>query len=115
MNRADPRYREAVRLVRKDPLSQWCFVTGGEIPQGGGDPHHVLPVSLFPEHAYNTRNIVIVNREPHHILTIGDPQELSKLPRINNLLARMGELDYDYYKHFYEKLTPWMNLHNGWD
>jgi hypothetical protein len=115
MDREDPRYRKAVQQVRADPSSRYCFVTGRPIEEGAGDPHHVLPVSLYPELAYEGNNIVIVHRRPHNVLTDGDPEQMASLPRIQNLLARMRSLDRNYYEQFKAKLQPWMTLHNGWD
>lgn len=114
MDRTDPRYTRAVKQVRQDPLSSYCFVSGKQIQPGCGDPHHVLPVAQFPEWAYEPTNIVIVDRLAHDILTEGDPAKVAKLPRIHNLLARMRSLDQSYYEQFKLKITPWMILQNGW-
>jgi len=97
MNRQEPAYRNAVAQVREDPRSRFCFVSGRELPPGGGDPHHILPVAQYPEHAYNPRNIVIVHRAAHEILTRNDPEQVARLPRIHHLLARMKELNPHYY------------------
>jgi len=115
MDRTDPRYKRAVRIVRNDPRSRYCFVSGRFIQEGTGDPHHVLPVSLFPELAYEPMNIVIVGRVPHEILTVGDPKQVAKLPGINNLLARMASLNMKYYQTYKQKLEPWMGSQGGWD
>ena len=115
MDRTDPRYLEAVRQVRADPCSRFCFVSGQAVPAGGGDPHHVLPVSIYPEYAYTKENIVIVNRIPHHTLDQGTAEQIAKLPKIHNLLARMRSLDQRYYEQFKSKLLPWMHFANGWD
>lgn len=112
MNRSDPRYRHAVQEVRKDPRSKFCFLSGEQIKPGTGDPHHVLPVSQFPEWAYRKLNIVIVTRKAHDIITSGTAQEIARLPRIHNLLARMRTLDPEYYEKYYEKLSAW--LITGW-
>lgn len=104
MDRSDPRYIAAVKEVRADPVSRFCFASGREIPQGGGDPHHVLPVSTYPELAYTVRNIVIVHRRAHDILTEDRADQMARLPRIHNLLARMRELDLYYYETFKNRI-----------
>jgi hypothetical protein len=104
MNRSDPRYIAAVKKVRADPVSRYCFVSGREIPPGGGDPHHVLPVSTYPELATEARNIVIVYRRAHDILTEDRAEKMARLPRIHNLLARMRELDPHYYETFKNRI-----------
>lgn len=114
MDRHDPRYLNAVRVVRAMPRSRYCFVSGQVINHGSGDPHHVLPVSLYPEYAYLVANIVIVHRSAHQILTRDDPREVARLPRIHNLLARMTQLNYAYYVSFKAKLQPWIDSQNGW-
>ena len=113
MDRTDPRYAWAIREVRKDPRSRYCFLTGEEIPEGGGDPHHVLPVAQFPEWAYRRINIVIVTRRAHNIITDGTAEQIARLPRIHNLLARMKALDPGYYETFMDKLSNYLTL--GWD
>jgi len=112
MDRSSIEYIRAVREVREDPRSKYCFVTGESIPPGGGDPHHVLPVAQFPQWAEEKINIVIVSRKAHNILTDGTAAQIARLPRIHNLLARMIILDEPYYNQFYEKLIPYMNV--GW-
>lgn len=104
MDRNCPEYKKAVAIVRQDPRSRFCFASGTQIIEGGGDPHHVLPVSLFPEHAYNPDNIVIVHRKAHEILTRNIPEEVAKLPRVMNLLARMKKLNRSYYETQKSKL-----------
>ncbi len=109
MNRSDPRYLYAVQQVRKDPRSRFCFLSGEEIKPGTGDPHHCLPVSQFPEWAYRKINIVIVHRRAHEIITSGTAQEIARLPRIHNLLAKLRTLDEDYYQQIKERIEPWMH------
>ena len=112
MNRSDPRYITAVAKVRADPRSRYCFVSGRVIPLGSGDPHHILPVAQFPEWAYEARNIVIVHRRAHDIITSGTAQEIARLPRIHNLLAKLRALDPVYYEQFKERIEPWMHSLN---
>ena len=100
---AESMYQDAVREVRKDPRSKYCFLSGGRI-QGEGDPHHVIPRSARPEMIAVKRNIVIVNRGPHNIITSGKMDQIRKLSGIHRLLARMKELDKDYYTRFKSKL-----------
>ena len=99
----EDRYKRPVYNVRKDPRSKYCFLSGGEI-KGKGDPHHVVPRSARPDLVFKERNIVIVNRLPHDVVTSGDMASIRKLPGIYRLLARMKEVDPDYYKRFKAKL-----------
>ena len=100
----EARFKRAAHNVRKDPRSKYCFLTGGEV-KGRGDPHHVVPRSARPDLVYEERNIVIVNRGPHDVITSGDMASIRKLPGIYRLLARMKEVDLDYYKRFKTKLN----------
>ena len=113
MDRSDPRYIAAVKEVRTDPISRFCFVSGREIPQGGGDSHHVLPVSTYPHLAYTVRNIVIVLRRAHNILTDDRADQVARLPRIHNLLARMRELDQNYYETFKKRIDAELSKMDG--
>lgn len=108
MNRSDPRYRKAVQQVRSDPRSRFCFLTGEQIAENCGDPHHLLPVAQFPEWAYRRINIVIVTRRGHDIITSGTSEQIARLPRIHNLLARLKSLDQSYYEQFKERIEIWM-------
>ena len=108
MDRTDPRYLWAVSEVRKKPQSRFCFLTGEQIPEGGGDPAHVLPVSIFPEFAYRKANIVIITRRAHNIIDQGTSEQIARLPRIHNWLAKMRALDQAYYEKFYQKIEPYM-------
>lgn len=104
MKRLDSQYEQAVKAVREDPRSKYCFLSGGKI-RGRGDPHHVIPASHSPSLLANKRNIVIVNRTPHNIITNGTAAQIKKLPGIHRLLARMKELDYEYYNRYKQKLN----------
>ena len=108
MDRTDPRYLWAVKEVRKDPRSKYCFLSGEEIPEGGGDPHHCLPVSQFPEWAYRKINIVIVSRRAHNIITDGTAEQIARLPRIHHYLARLRTLNVNYYQQLYDKLEHYL-------
>jgi hypothetical protein len=114
MNRNDHRYRYAVQQVRRDPRSRFCFLSGKPIPEGCGDPAHILPVSTHPEWAYRKINIVIADREAHHIFDHGTAEQIARLPRIHNLLHRMKILDEAYYEQFKEKIEQWMHSQNTW-
>lgn len=109
MDRNDPKYRRIVKDLREDPRSRFCFLTGEAIPPGGGDPAHILPVSIFPEMATNKYNIVIVSRRAHNIIDQGTMEQIARLPKIHAWLGRMRILDQAYYSSFTDKLSPWLN------
>ena len=112
MDRNSKEYRWAVAQVRKDPRSEYCFLTGEKLPEGGGDIHHCLPVSLFPEYACRKVNLVVISRKAHNIIHGGTTQEIARLPRIHHYLARLRTLDVNYYEQLYDKLRNYLTAWN---
>lgn len=113
MKRSDQRYIAAVREARADPQSGYCFFSGRPIPEGAGDPAHILPVSTHPHLAYEVRNIVIAHRIAHNIYDQGIVSQVARLPRIHNILARMRQLDQHYYETFKNRIYAELSKVDG--
>jgi hypothetical protein len=95
--KAESELRKAESELKLNPVNDRCFFFPRD-PRSCFD--HIVPKSQNTSLIACKENLLPIGFKAHHIITFGSAEQIKNLPRINQYLQRMKELDESYYNRF---------------
>lgn len=100
--KAERSLRKVEKRLDREPSNQKCFFYQSERKS---EYHHIIPKNQGLEWIDREDNLLPIGRTVHNILTFGCNSEIKILPRFNEYLEKMEQLNQNYYRRYLLKLS----------